>query len=181
MNSYKWKINLYPTVKAQDAGERIDALIKEHGGQVTPKQVVDASRPEQEVLHPCFEWDDCKAAEKYREKQAAKVLQNITVISVEQTVIRQEIEIIEEQADVNVKPSGSVRAYTNVKPNDNAARVYMNTVEVLSDSELRAQALNTVKTDIKNFLTKYEGLNELVNILEELIKELREENKGQEA
>ena len=73
---YDWKRNM--PVKAQAAGEYLEQLEKEHG-EITPKIVLDASRAEDALLHPCFEWNDGVAAEKYREVQARYLIRNLVV------------------------------------------------------------------------------------------------------
>lgn len=39
-------------------------------GSLTPEAVVDDARDPESVLHPCFEWDDTKAAHQHRLNQA---------------------------------------------------------------------------------------------------------------
>jgi hypothetical protein len=173
---YRWRQGLYPAVDAQEAGERIDRLIQENGGRVTPRQVVDASRPDGEVLHPCFEWDDTKAAEKYRDVQARKVLGNIEIVSVEQVVIHQDIVVVEDSpADEVPDIKKPVRAFTNVRPEKDDGRAYMGTIEVFRDEGLKAQALMAVKTDIERYVAKYAGLEGLADILSQIAGEIREQ------
>lgn len=75
---YDWKVKgLYP-VAAQDAGEELERIYDEHG-KIEPAEVVNESRPETAVLHPCFEWRDDVAAEKYREEQARGICRCIVV------------------------------------------------------------------------------------------------------
>lgn len=171
---YRWRQGLYPAVDAQEAGERIDRLIQENGGRVTPRQVVDASRPDGEVLHPCFEWDDSKAAEKYRDVQARRVLGNIAIVSVEQVVIHQDIVVAEDSADEVPDIKKPVRAFTNVRPEKDDGRAYMGTIEVFRDEGLKAQALMAVKTDIERYVAKYAGLEGLADILSQIAGEIRE-------
>ena len=44
--------------------------IERSEGAVLPAVVVDRARPKGSPLHPCFEWDDRRAAERYRLEQA---------------------------------------------------------------------------------------------------------------
>jgi hypothetical protein len=41
--------------------------VAEHGDELTEQIVVDAARSPDSPLHSLFEWDDAKAARKYRE------------------------------------------------------------------------------------------------------------------
>jgi hypothetical protein len=55
----------------QAVGERLEALSL-HGPVTSDMIVADAQRPTS-VFHRMFEWDDTKAAEKYRRTQAAQI------------------------------------------------------------------------------------------------------------
>lgn len=77
---YKYKLDgLYP-VPAQAAGEEIDRIYHKRG-QCDAADVVDESRPESAVLHPCFEWRDPVAAELWREQQARGIINCIVTVS----------------------------------------------------------------------------------------------------
>lgn len=65
---YEWKEAAQIKADAQKAGEMLENLEKTVG--LTPKNLVEASRDESAPLHNEFEWNDTKAAEKYRETQA---------------------------------------------------------------------------------------------------------------
>lgn len=73
---YRYKINgLFP-VPAQVAGEELHRIYQERG-ELQAADIVDESRPDNAPLHPCFEWDDFKAAELYRQKQARSLIECI--------------------------------------------------------------------------------------------------------
>lgn len=77
---YKYKLDgLYP-VQAQTAGEEIERIYHKRG-QCGAADVVDESRPESAVLHPCFEWSDPVAAELWREQQARGIINCIVTVS----------------------------------------------------------------------------------------------------
>ena len=188
-NIYGWILPLYPTVDAQDAGQFIEQLSEKNGGKITSKQLVDASRDECYELHACYEWDNSKAAEKYRLKQAGKVFQNLKVVSVDREVIRRDVKVTiisPKTADLEVSTKETdestpvpIRAYLNMDVGGKKA--YMQTEKVLSDTELRENALETVKADIRNFINKYRGLAGIADILEELAAELRGAKDGRDA
>ena len=62
---YKWRIPAFK-VDADTVGE-IFEQIEERDGILSASAVVDEARPEASPIHACFEWDDAKAAERYRE------------------------------------------------------------------------------------------------------------------
>jgi hypothetical protein len=48
----------------------LERLAAEHGDELTEEIVVEAARSPDSYLHSLFEWDDAKAARKYRELRA---------------------------------------------------------------------------------------------------------------
>ena len=76
---YQWKLPGVMPVDAQTAGDELERIYSERG-DVSPAAVVDESRPDVAPLHPCFEWDDAAAAEKYRETQARLIIRSIVTV-----------------------------------------------------------------------------------------------------
>ena len=143
---YQFKLqNLYP-VSARTAGEELRRIYADKG-QLKPADVVDESRPTSAPLHPCFEWDDEVAAEKYREVQAGNLIRSITVVH--ETPAHEPIE---------------VRAF--VKPMETYAPI-----EVVVNSEEQMSALlESALAELKAFEKKYATLSKLYPIFEEIKK-----------
>ena len=58
-------------------------------GRLTPQEIVEAARPEDSILHGCFEWDDGKAAEAWRLEQARELIRRVKIeVVVEERTIR---------------------------------------------------------------------------------------------
>lgn len=129
-------------VAPQVAGEEIERISAM--GELTPKAVVDASRPEEAPLHPEFEWNDGIAAECWREEQARMLIRDIKVT----------IEVTDEPKEV--------RAYMAV---ERPSKVYQPTIKVLSDEELRSKALELAMRELHSFMNKYENLQELAGVI----------------
>ena len=54
--------------------------IREHNeGQLHTSAIVDAARPEESPLHTYFEWNDQKAAERYRENTARRLVRAVII------------------------------------------------------------------------------------------------------
>ena len=62
---------------AKDELERIRLLNR---GKLVAKVVVNESTPKTAVLHPCFEWRNTVAADRYREWQARNIIKNMRVV-----------------------------------------------------------------------------------------------------
>lgn len=139
---YDWKRAM--PVKAQDAGEHLKKLERQHGA-VTPKLIVDDARPKTALLHKCFEWNDGIAAEKYRESQAGFILRNLVTVSVTKT---------EEQSEV--------RAFVNIiKEGDSK---FISVTTAMSDDDMRQQVLNNALSELMAFKKKYGQLEELAEV-----------------
>lgn len=79
---YQFKEGARYSVPADVVGEVLEKIHATEG-VVTAKAVVEHARPENAPLHPVFEWDDGKAAEKHRQWQARCLVKAVLVVSSE--------------------------------------------------------------------------------------------------
>ena len=141
---YKWK---YPmAVSAEAAGKELEKMEQKHG-HISPEIVLDESRSKKAVLHGLFEWDDKKAAEKYRLTQAGGIIRNLVVVLDEQ------------------KSQEPVRAYVNVVPEQPARRgEFINIASAMMNESTRELTLEQAKRELKEFEKKYSNLSELADV-----------------
>jgi len=65
------------------------AALEDRRGRLTPEQIVDEARPENSILHSCFEWDDAKAGESWRIEQARELIKRVKiVVEIEEKKVR---------------------------------------------------------------------------------------------
>ena len=136
---YRWKLPGVIPVDAQTAGDELQRIYKEKGG-LNPADIVDESRDSKAPLHPCFEWNDVAAAEKYRQSQAANIVRSIVTVQ-ESTQGPQE-----------------VRAFVHVQESYRPISVVVNSAE--QTEELLRSALE----ELKAFRRKYNTLSQLTPI-----------------
>lgn len=160
---YSWK---YPwAVPAQVAGEYLSELERDKG-ELTPELVLNESRDENAVLHPCFEWNDEKAAESYRLWQAGKIIRDITV-----TIEREE-----------TAPPRVIRAYVNIadqQKHEKGAYVSLNVA--MNNGDYKAQVLKNALYELQTFKNKYADYVELEKVftaIDELAETLSVESEG---
>lgn len=79
-----------PCVFKADA-QKVADEISSIGISVKPEEIVDKARDESTELHKCFEWDDTKAAEKYRVYQARQIVCHLIVKEVNDDSPKQEV------------------------------------------------------------------------------------------
>lgn len=137
---YKWKIPGVIPVDAQTAGNELQRIYEERGG-LDPADIVEESRDVKAPLHPCFEWNDAIAAEKYRQSQAATIVRSI--ITVEEST----------------KGPQEVRAFVHVQNSYHPISVVVNSAE--QTEELLQSALN----ELRAFRRKYNTLSQLAPVL----------------
>jgi len=133
-------------LSAPKALGRFEKLRKLHGGVLLPKSIVEDARPVGSLLHGCFEWDERKAAESFREDQARALIRQVRII------------IAEDPASV------PRRAYVNItRPNQ--VNGYVTTAVALSDDEYRGQVLARAEADIASWRNRYKDLVELADLM----------------
>ena len=142
---YKWR-NYNQKVSAQKAGEFFEEL-EAANGYLSEKMVLEASRPEDALLHKCFDWDDSSAAEKYRLSQAHIMLANIVKVAVKD----------EQQT--------ATRAFVNVNPDVTKKGWYRSIQIALEDENDREVVLAAAKREMSAFIAKYKNLKELSNVI----------------
>lgn len=66
-------------VDAQTVGEEL-SRIESRDGVIDAHVVVNESRPDDAPLHPHFEWDDVKAAERWRVEQSRRLIRSVEIV-----------------------------------------------------------------------------------------------------
>ena len=143
---YQWKLPGLMPVDAQTAGEELQRIYQEKGRLDAP-DIVDESRPVDAPLHPCFEWNDVVAAEKYRETQAQNIVRSVVVVH-------------ENQSNEPVE----VRAFVNVQETYRPIEVVVNSEEQMKE------LLKSAFSELKSFEKKYAALSQLAPVFEAIQK-----------
>lgn len=160
---YAWKVGSMHVVDAEAAGRALEDMVARHGF-LTPRLVVEESRPETAPLHDEFEWDDAVAAEKYREEQARYIIRSVVVEmpNREETFVR---------AFVSVMP-GVTEETNNEDEEEGAAEkatpVYVRTVDALADAPLRKQVLERALKELEAWQRRYADLQEFAALFQSI-------------
>lgn len=148
---YEWKSASRIKANAQEAGKLFEQLEAEN--DLTAARVVEESRAESAVLHGEFEWNDTKAADKYREHQARNIINAITI----KTVATSDDEI-----------PATIRAFFNVSHDG----TYSGMVRIASDEEKTAALLTQAKRELDTFKSKYAIIKEALSAVFAAIEEV---------
>lgn len=161
MTKYQWKKGFEFSADPQEIGERLELIENTDPHGVTPDSIVaEASNPKS-PLHPLFDWDDTSAAHKHRKATARIISNSIRVRIVTET---------------NGHEEKSVHAFINVEKD--GSRQYMTTARVMSDDDLRRQALRQAVKQMRAFRERYSEFEELAILfasMEEIEDELLEQ------
>lgn len=141
----------------QVVGEYCYELEQKKGGKLTPKELVEAARYVNSPLHNEFEWDDTKAAQKYREWQARYIISSIelTIINVPSEPTKVTLHITSDVSDEENEATYGVKFYHSL---DSDGTGYENVVSISEDEEKTKRLLENCKKDIGTFREKYNTL-----------------------
>lgn len=135
----------------QTIGERLSAL--EARGRLTPDAVLCDAKDPGSVLHAHFEWDNNKAAHRWRLEQAGHLIRCVTV-----TVEQHEQE-----------PERTIRAFVPIAGAEEN-RSYVPTLKALGDAEMRKQVLAQAHSELGAVARKYRELRELSEVVQAIDK-----------
>jgi hypothetical protein len=150
---YQWKADARYSIGANIAAERLSKIRKQNGG-ITPRAVVDDAASPKSPLHPCFEWDDDKAADAHRLWQARKLIGSIVV------------------AEVNDEPLGrEVRAFIHVTVDSPR---YEPIEMAMRDENMRDEIIDRAWREIKIWQTRYAAYQEFAQLVDAIDNYRRE-------
>ena len=121
-------------------------------GECKPDEIVDYARNRNTELHKCFEWDDTKAAERWRIQQARIICNSLTVVV--ETIQHDPIEV-------------------RVIEHDTADKVYRPIVATVRNEDQYARLLRSAKEELAAFKKRYQSIKELGAIIDDIEKLLR--------
>ena len=145
--NFKSQLKKLYKVDPEKAYDVIQGIRQENGGIAPAKAIVEAARPKRSQLHKAFEWDDGKAAEKYRLTQARQLVNHFELVF----------------EDGHTAP-----AFVSVSVGDKGSRRrgYMGAEEAMNDGDLRIQVLKQALTQLLALETRYKALVELAGIFD---------------
>lgn len=116
---------------------------------------MEESRPGAAPLHPCFEWNDPIAAEKWREHQARNIVNCIVV-----------------KAETAKQDPVEVRAFVHIQEEYHPINVVLQSVDMTSEM------LSNALSEMERFTKKYRSLlalSPVIAVMEKTINEMKKE------
>ena len=164
MTKYVWATGNRIAGDPQLCGSEMMRLQREHGKRLTPQDVVEWARDSKHALHRCFEWDNGRAAESYRQHQARQVIRSVRVIK-------------EQPAD-GEEPVLQ-RVFVNVIEEDDQQN-YVTVARMMAEPELFEQARQRCLRDLEAFEKRYREFTSLVEPITRAKEELSLLGLGEE-
>lgn len=133
------------SISMDEKVNELERIRLDNHGLLKPEIVVDESRPEEAVLHPCFDWVDESAAEKYRIHQARNLIKSVRI--------------------TKTKDDGTVtakRVYVNLGESEDNAQAYHAISDVVRNPEQRAQMIDQVWRELSAIKARYRELLQAV-------------------
>lgn len=161
-NNYQWGDGWQPKIDANIVGGVVEQIEAENGS-VTKEKFLDFSRPLDSPTHDIFEWDDSKAAEKYRLEQSLHTIGNLRV--------------------VYTSPSNeevSVKAFVNVSAKKESPS-YESVAVALKDEGKRSNILNRIQGELDAFVQRNSHIEELADMLINTGNKIKEFDRRQRA
>ncbi len=119
-------------------------------GAIDPKDLLELARPKKSPIHHIFEWDDSRAAEKFRLDQA-RLLIRCLVVEIDGTDVRQYV------SPVLVHPTDTDKKYLSV---DSA----------MADESIWEQVLNRALRELFTWKAQYKRLKKLGPVIKAIEK-----------
>lgn len=164
---YEWRYQHFP-VKADEAGKEFERIERENG-KVTAENLINSARPQDSIMHDCFEWNDTEAAEKYRLLEAKNVINQLVKVVVEK----------------DSEQSRGQRAYVNINPQRGFGSKgdYISIERAMSEEETRKIVLKRALEELIAYKRKYQEFSELSKVFStigEVEKEFKERGGGEQ-
>lgn len=122
--------------------------IEARDGAVTKEAFLEESRPEDAPTHRMFEWDDAKAAEKYRLVQSKNIINNLKVV-----------------IQKNDEEPMALKAFVNVSTGSQCSSGrYIRIEAAIADDRSRGVMYRNALAELGTFKRKYRELTELEDI-----------------
>lgn len=147
-NTYRWKPNvpsMWTKLDAQAIGGEVERLESEHQHKLSPEEIVRAAESASSPLHPAFEWNDERAAQRYRIDQARQLLAMIDVV-----IIKPD------------QTEAAIRAFVSVASDE--GRGYVATTHALADPDMRKLVIHRAWVELKAWQQRHAELSEFGEI-----------------
>lgn len=156
----KFKVNgIQLPIKSSVAGNSLYEIYKRNNNHLTPEVVLKNAKSENHPLHPCFEWNNKKAAEKFRLHQAGKLIRCITMVK------QMGKEKIEVRAFVNIQEDAQGNL-THNPFNAKGKSYYISINDAMMNDFTKAYTVDTAVLELNRVMDKYKTVKKLSKLFQ---------------
>lgn len=142
---YAWSESFQRSQDPNKVGRELEEIRREsEDGRLTPEAVVERAKDRRSELHSMFEWDDQRAAERFRLSQARTIIHSIRVVKSDSGGTRVQ------------------RLYVHAKQSTVAQRGYLTIRQVNQDDDLARQVRERAVVDLRGWLNRYRELTDRI-------------------
>jgi len=144
MNQYAFRraAQVPKDIDADTVGEELHRIWEESGERLEPADVVQSARHKASPLHPCFEWNNAQAGERWRLVQARQLIKCVRVVA----------------ADGSTRP-----AFVHVRiKEENVRRFYQSTDVVVERPTEYAGALAAARRKLAQAKAAFDEVEQLI-------------------
>jgi hypothetical protein len=140
----------YAKLDAQEVGMRLEELSEKHKEHLTHEEILADARKASSPLHDAFEWDENKAAEGFRRRQAMILMRQL----------------------VTVKGSKETKtkAFVYVRHLEHGRKVFLSTRSALMRPEYKEQVLAQAVSAFNRWASRWGGDRRLVAVKKDIDK-----------
>jgi hypothetical protein len=142
----------------QEDAQEIGEFIEKCKDKSTRGILEEVKRNPKSKIYSYFEWDKGKAVELYLLQRVREIVSHI------------EIEVIRIGEQEPVSLNVSVSAFKSVQPINSEERVYVSFDDGMNTEVYRNQIIERAKTELKNWMEKYNQYKELETIINTIKK-----------
>lgn len=164
---YSWKSGYSYKVSAEVVGSVLEEIEKDKGS-VTSEDFLEYSRDEDSETHDMFEWDDAIAAEKYRLRQSAQIINQLQVEIVYKENHTTDTKIILDIPEQTIRTSAFANIGDRYSNRLSEKATYVNVIDAMKDADKRKQILKNASDSLRAFKRTYQGLEELKKVMVEI-------------
>lgn len=164
---YSWKSGYSYKVSAETVGNVLEKIERDKGS-ATSEDFLEYSRNEDAETHEMFEWDDAIAAEKYRLRQSAQIINQLQIEITYEENLATDTKIILNVPEHTIKTSAFVNIGDRYSNKLSEKATYVNIVDAMKDVDKRKQVLKNASDSLRAFKRTYQGFSELEKVMIEI-------------
>lgn len=144
-------------VNKDEVANRLFQLYEKNKKQLTADAILADAENKKSILHPCFEWNNSKAAHEFRLSQARNIIRHVVVVK---QIGKENIQV---RAFVNIRRDGDgqLTHESFFSKGSSGSSVYVSMSDAMNDNNLRRYTVDSAFIELERWIRKYENVKQL--------------------